>query len=320
MEALLAGNNMRFTLLWAVLMSVEWDWFIAHFGDWGRFAAVPWQSSASPVLSWTIVFITQLFWASRCYILYNRSKFLFGCLLVGMIATFANFMWQVAVISQVPFNFALMEKLCKSTPTLSFILAGLLIATREPTCSDIWSTIESRLHKATDLAITGLTLWKIRNGANSYSSASQHGLKRLRNIVVEAAVPPAICGALNLIVFLVLGKKGMVAIGFALLTPSFYVWSMMFTLNSRPAIRRAFHASRHSDGDETLSTNFQFAKLQLSKLKSSDADIQLATANLNLVPEAPQLTKLPVGHVKESSGGGPATRDMRLSKEPADIV
>ncbi|KAG9003395.1 hypothetical protein FRB90_011189 [Tulasnella sp. 427] len=170
------------------------------------------------------------------------------------------------------------------------------------------------------MAITALTLWKIGNGANSYSSGTQHGLKRLRNIVVEAAVPPTICGVLNLIFFLAFGKNGMVGMAVALATPSFYIWSMMFTLNSRPAIRRSFDPPRLSDEDVTLSTNFQFAELQLSKINSSNADAQLATSSLGSIPEAPQPTRLPLSHAKEGACGVPTIRDLRLSGEQADDV
>ncbi|KAG9006643.1 hypothetical protein FRB90_009813, partial [Tulasnella sp. 427] len=167
----------------------------------------------------------------------------------------------------------------------------------------------------TELAVTALTLWKLRKRANSYSSASQHGLKRLRNIVVEAAVPPTLCGLLNFSLFLALGEAGMISIGLVLVVPSFYVWSMMFTLNSRPAIRQAFNAPREADEDQTLSTNFQFAALQLSKLNSVDADTQLVTADLGSIPEAPQLARLSVSYAKESTGVVPTTGDTRDSKD-----
>ncbi|KAG9004631.1 hypothetical protein FRB90_010812 [Tulasnella sp. 427] len=203
-------------------------------------------------------------------------------------------MFQAAVISEVPFNYVLMEKLWMS---------GLL------------------LNLATDMAITGFTLWKIRNGANTYSSASRRGLKRLRNIVIEAAVPPTLCGLLNFIVILALGHEGMVPIGLVLVTPSLYVWSMMFTLNSRPAIRQAFNAPRDAaDEDRTLSTHFQFAELQPSKLESSDVDTQLATADSGLITEGPQLARLSVSHAKESIGGVPRTGDSRHSKDQVDLV
>ncbi|KAG9006645.1 hypothetical protein FRB90_009815 [Tulasnella sp. 427] len=203
-------------------------------------------------------------------------------------------MFQAAVISEVPFNYVLMEKLWMS---------GLL------------------LNLATDMTITGFTLWKIRNGANSYSSASRHGLKRLRNIVVEAAVPPTLCGLLNFIVILALGHEGMIPIGLVLVTPSLYVWSMMFTLNSRPAIRQAFNAPREAaEEDRTLSTHFQFAELPPSKVESSDADTQLATADLGSIPEGPQLAGLPVGPPKESTGGVLTTQDSRHSKDQVNLV
>ncbi|KAG9004633.1 hypothetical protein FRB90_010814 [Tulasnella sp. 427] len=164
------------------------------------------------------------------------------------------------------------------------------------------------------MAITALTLWKIRNGANLYSSASQHGLKRLRNIVVEAAVPPTLCGVLNFIFVLALYHKSMIPVCLVLVAPPFYVWSMMFTLNSRPAIRQAFNPPRDADEDQTLSTNFQFAEFQPPKGESSEAETQVATTDLRSIPNVPRLTRLSVNYAKESNGGVPTTGDTRDSK------
>ncbi|KAG8971617.1 hypothetical protein FRB90_010439, partial [Tulasnella sp. 427] len=80
-------------------------------------------------------------------------------------------------------------------------------------------------------------------------------------------------------------------------------------------IRQAFNAPRAADEDQTLSTHFQFAELHPSKLESSDAGTQLATADLRSIFEAPQLPGLPVSHAKESTGGVPTTADSRHSKD-----
>ncbi|KAG8975675.1 hypothetical protein FRC05_005193 [Tulasnella sp. 425] len=84
---------------------------------------------------------------------------------------------------------------------------------------------------ATDIAITGLTLWKLggRSGQAGIPK-TESALRRLRNVTVEAAVPPAICAVINMITYLTL--ENLVHNWFAVMTARFYVWSLMFTLNS----------------------------------------------------------------------------------------
>ncbi|KAG9041657.1 hypothetical protein FS837_011931 [Tulasnella sp. UAMH 9824] len=85
---------------------------------------------------------------------------------------------------------------------------------------------------ATDVAITVLMLWKICQRGKTYSSKTQKCLARLRNITIEAAVPPTICVILKMCFTFGMGKKNLVSHWFAIITPTLYVWSMMFTLNS----------------------------------------------------------------------------------------
>ncbi|KIO33284.1 hypothetical protein M407DRAFT_4050 [Tulasnella calospora MUT 4182] len=124
------------------------------------------------------------------------------------------------------------------------------------------------INLVTDIAITGLTLWKLgRRGGQTYSPATESVLRRLRNATVEAALPPAVCAVLNLIAYLVLSN--LTHHWFVMMTTRFYVWSLMFTLNSRATFRRQLQPPKHGD-DQTLSTGFQFANLEGPGPKSQD--------------------------------------------------
>lgn len=242
---------------WLVIMLAEWDWSVANYGDWRRFAMVPWESSALTVITWLTVFTSQLFFASRCYTLYGHSKLVFGALLFAMTVCLGIFLLSGAMIAMEPFNFPTLHKIA---------INGLCV------------------NVATDLAITGLTLWKIGQGGNMYSPKTQNGLHRLRNITVEAAVPPTICVILNIGFFLGMGRKNLISHWFAIVSPTLYVWSMMFTLNSRPAIRQTFNASTQDEG-KALSTGFRFAKFQASDRIREQGDIENTTVILVATPE-----------------------------------
>ncbi|KAG8908563.1 hypothetical protein FRC01_007341, partial [Tulasnella sp. 417] len=122
----------------------------------------------------------------------------------------------------------------------------------------------------TDIAITGLTLWKIGRGGAMYSPKTQRALRRLRNLTIEAAVPPTIGVILNIASCRTMDDRNSVSRFFAVTTPMLYVLSMMFTLNSRVKNSQTFNASSRKD-EEMLSTGFQFAKSHVSDQTSEQA-------------------------------------------------
>ncbi|KAG9041655.1 hypothetical protein FS837_011929 [Tulasnella sp. UAMH 9824] len=270
---------------WVVIIIAEWDWSVANYGNWRRFAMVPWESAALPVITWATVFTSQLFFASRCYALYGRSKLVFGMLLLGMTACLGIFTFFASIIAIDPFNLSYLRKI---------------------------SIYGFSINVATDVAITGLTLWKIMHGGKTYSPQTQHGLQRLRNITAEAAVPPTICVILNIGFLLGMGNKNLVSHWFAIVSPTFYVWSMMFTLNSRVAIRKTFNASTQEE-DETLSTSFQFAKHKAGS-KGEQGETQKTTTTFAAMPELSYPERSLIDADQERLGGNPQ-ENPRRSKE-----
>ncbi|KAG8975691.1 hypothetical protein FRC05_005209 [Tulasnella sp. 425] len=187
------------------------------YGDWSRFALVPWEIPALEVLTRLTVFVAQIFFAQRCYALYNRSRVVFTGVMIVITA-------------------------------LSISLL-------------------------TDLSITGLTVWKLgRRGGHTLSPNTDDVIQRLRNVTLEAAAPPAIAAFLNLA--LCFRWTDYTYHWFGLMTPKLYVWSLMFTLNSRVAIREKFNSPNQGDDDRAgkLSTGFEFAKSSRLNRKPRGAD------------------------------------------------
>ncbi|KAG8927714.1 hypothetical protein FRC01_007029, partial [Tulasnella sp. 417] len=165
-----------------------------------------------------------------------------------------------------------------------------------------------------DVSITGLTLWKIMQGGKTYSPQTQHGLQRLRNITAEAAVPPTIFVILNIGFFLGMGNKNLVSHWFAIVSPTLYVWSMMFTLNSRVGVRRTFNASTE-EGDETLSTSFQFAKHRAGDSKAEQGETQKTTTTLTAMPQLSYPARSSTDTGQEYLGGIAPSGNPRRSGE-----
>ncbi|KAG8980744.1 hypothetical protein FRB90_007515, partial [Tulasnella sp. 427] len=59
---------------WSIMMSVEWDWFPAHYGDIRRFVSIPWQVWLEPPIGQLTACTSQIFFAHRCYKLYDRNN------------------------------------------------------------------------------------------------------------------------------------------------------------------------------------------------------------------------------------------------------
>ncbi|KIO33298.1 hypothetical protein M407DRAFT_17853 [Tulasnella calospora MUT 4182] len=161
---------------WIVTLQISWEWFVTRFGDYRAYAEVPWQVWTIPIIGQVAVFTAQLFFAHRCYTLYRRNKLILCGLLFGMLASLALFTVVGVVVATDPFNAQLGKEF-----TIPAVCVNL----------------------STDLAIAGLTLWKLGlGGGESYSPNTGDVLRRLRNLTVEAAVPPAICAMLNMSVVL----------------------------------------------------------------------------------------------------------------------
>lgn len=259
---------------WLTIVSALWDWCVQNYGDWRRLAVVPWQMVALPLTMWLIVFTSQLFFASRCYTLYGRSKLVFGTLFLGMIAGLGLYVGFAAALVINPWNGQMLMKTS---------LSGLAV------------------NVATDVAITGLTLWKLGCGSKTYSPQTQRGLERLRDLTAEAAVPPTISMIVNIALFLGMNKQNHISVWFGMITPALYVWSMMFTLNSRIAIRQTFNSPNYEEG-ETLSAGFQFANLEAGNGNRGQGDIKKGATTLAPISETPLVAKRSIGIPLERVG------------------
>ncbi|KAG9042465.1 hypothetical protein FS837_010832 [Tulasnella sp. UAMH 9824] len=161
-----------------VFIAVEADYEAyrtGRFGDFSAYAEVPWQAWTIPIIGQVTVFTAQLFFAHRCYTLYRYKKLVFAGILFGMLSSLALFTAVGVAMGKDPYNSQLGKELMIPAVCINLV---------------------------TDLAIAGLMLWKLGlGGGKSYSPNTDDVLKRLRNLTVEAAVPPTICAALNMTIY-----------------------------------------------------------------------------------------------------------------------
>ncbi|KAG8940455.1 hypothetical protein FRC04_005246 [Tulasnella sp. 424] len=168
-------------LQWILVLLAAWDWFVAHYGDWGTVVYISWPVWSEPIVAQVTVFVAQLFFAYRCYTLYRRNKFIFYGLILAMLASVVMFTMVGVALAIDSYNLRLNRQ---------FTIPAL--------CLNLF----------TDLTIAGLTLWKLwAGGEKSFSPNTDDVLRRLRNLTIEAAVPPAICAILNMSFFLALDSR-----------------------------------------------------------------------------------------------------------------
>ncbi|KAG9020878.1 hypothetical protein FS837_007784, partial [Tulasnella sp. UAMH 9824] len=260
---------------WIIVVQGCWTWFVSHYGVWELFAVPPWQAWTSPIMNQATVAVAQLFFAHRCYTLYGRNKMVLGGLITGMLTAVALFTLTGITISVDPYNFSLISR---------------------------WTTPALCVNLLTDVAIAGMTLWKLggHNG-ETYSSNTNDVLQRLRKLTIEAAVPPPICALMNMVVYLSLGFENLIFVWFAIMTPPFYIWSLMLTLNSRLTIRQTFNSPNDEEG---LSTHFEFANHRSSNRKRRQTDTRRTTVVFATMTGTTYAPNASMGLVGEHVGGG----------------
>ncbi|KAG8947223.1 hypothetical protein FRC04_010946 [Tulasnella sp. 424] len=195
------------------------------FGPW-RFAVIPWQAWLGPPIGQLTVFTSQLFFAHRCYKLYDRNIFVLVGILTGMLGSLGMFGFVSACIAIDPYNIPLVKK---------FMIPALTI------------------NLLTDFSITGLTLWKLEgHGSKSFSSNTDDILRRIRKMTVEAALPPALCALINMALYLAMSGKNLSFVFFGSMTPGI-----------RLTIRRKLNSTNdHSQGG---AGTYEFSKTTASR-------------------------------------------------------
>ncbi|KAG8940448.1 hypothetical protein FRC04_005239 [Tulasnella sp. 424] len=216
-------------------MQSSWERLVSHYGDWERAGSIPWQSPVLQLVSRLTAFTSQLFFAYRCYLLYNRNKLILAGLMLGMSTSLALFGIVAIAIAAGPSTFPFPPFMSSFTrtlviPALTINLGASLFSSTAPPLSIRHAIIADEHLLATDIAITSLILWKLAGPSGRGIPKTESALRRLRNVTVEAAVPPAFCAILNMITYLTM--KDLTHNWFAMMTARFYVWSFMFTLNS----------------------------------------------------------------------------------------
>ncbi|KAG9041658.1 hypothetical protein FS837_011932 [Tulasnella sp. UAMH 9824] len=253
------------TAQWVIAVSGGWECLIMHYGNWEFIAAPPWQAWITPMLNPLTEFVSQLFFAHRCYKLYGRNKFVFGGLLFGMMSSAIAMILFGVTMATDPYNFKLGRSFAIPATVMSLV---------------------------TDFSITGLTLWKLgRRGGMAFTPETNDGLRRLQSITLEAAVPPTVFTFLNMCCYVTMHGENLVFAFFGILTPSLYVSSLLFVLNARADVRRKL--SPPNSDSSTMSTRFEFSPVTGVKSGNTDTcntDTILSTTTVpDFAPDPPPM-------------------------------
>ncbi|KAG8902246.1 hypothetical protein FRB99_004704 [Tulasnella sp. 403] len=212
-------------LQWTVVFIEAWHWFVDYYGDWTRVVQVPWTVWMEPIIAQLTVFCAQLFFAYRCFILTGRNRVLLILLVAAMTTTVALFTLVGVSLAIDPYNLDLDQK---------FTIPALAV------------------NLSTDAVITGLSTWKLMTSKKGFNPNTDSVVNKLLAVTWEAAVPPVISASLNIVVFITMSRQNLIYTFFNVLTPRLYVFSLMFTLNSRTAIRSALDGAAAFEGNSAF--------------------------------------------------------------------
>ncbi|KAG8951814.1 hypothetical protein FRC04_005506 [Tulasnella sp. 424] len=225
---------------------ITWEKFVNGFGDWINIVLVGWDTYTIPVFSQALCFVAQLFFTWRCFTLTGRNKYLLFALLISIftalvLSVFVSIRYAVA-----PFDNPQIQRY--STPQMS-------------------------LNVLNDLVISVVVTIKLVQSRSGFNAATDSALKRLLAITWGAGIPPTICATLDMITFFAMPLKT-VHVLFNFFTGRLYVFSMMYALNSRAAIREMLCQSPTLPSQEVSCTVPRFRTPGMTSSSGSDSALE----------------------------------------------
>jgi hypothetical protein len=203
---------------------VIWDKNIVGFGDWRIAASVPWSIWSEVPVAYVMTTAAQTFFVWRCFTLTGRNWYLFG-MLVTLMLTVVGFSVIVGLLFAIdPFN------------------AGPIRTYAVPMLVGSFTV---------DIIITAVVSYKLIRSQKGFSNQTDTVLKKLLAITWESAAPPTINQIINVIVFITTASKSSWHGPINMLTPRLYIFSLLYTLNSRATIR--MQSSQGTSGGHEVS-------------------------------------------------------------------
>ncbi|KAG8930585.1 hypothetical protein FRC02_004006 [Tulasnella sp. 418] len=152
--------------------------------------------------------------------------------------------------------------------------------------------------------------YKLYTSKTGFRHETDDVLVRLIALTWESALPPALCALLNLIFYLAM-QMNAVAMFFNILTPRLYVFSLMHTLNSRPALRSESRmgTSQHIESSDGMGRTKRGTIMTTRHITKSSKQIR---SNLN----ADGASTIPVHVQTETTFHTTPADDIYERKEP----
>ncbi|KAG8957927.1 hypothetical protein FRC03_009685 [Tulasnella sp. 419] len=197
-----------------------WTQMVARAGDWRTVAGGTWWIWIEPTASQLLSFAAEAFFVYRCFRLTNKNYFVLGGLVLAMVGVFITTIFLSIRLKLDPYYVPLMRTL--AIPALSTNLA-------------------------IDVFITCVVSYKLYTSKTGFHEETDSMLTRLLALTWETAFPPAISAILNQVFYVVM-PNNVVYMFFNMLTPRLYVFSLLYTLNSRPYIRDPTKNSTSHEG------------------------------------------------------------------------
>ncbi|KAG9043177.1 hypothetical protein FS837_009929 [Tulasnella sp. UAMH 9824] len=255
---------------------VIWEKFVDGFGDWINIFRVNWYSYTVPVMSQALVFFAQLFFAWRCFTLTGRNKYLLFSLLTSI--------FTALVLS---------------------ILVSIEYAVPQHNDYQIkrYFLFQTSLNVLNDIAISVIVTIKLARSRSGSNATTDSALKRLLAITWGAAIPPAICATLGMITFFI--PLNMMHVMFNFFTGRLYVFSMMYSLNSRADIREILSQSPTLPSQEVSGTVPRFRTPGMT-----------SSSGIDHVPEShsPPLTSINVSNEESKPGSEAAAEELLMNE------
>ncbi|GAA5997764.1 DUF6534 domain-containing protein [Rhodotorula paludigena] len=198
---------------------INWDLFIANFGNAPHLASSPWSFSVDPVCTAVVACIVQLHYTWRVYIIGKRSLWMPVIIAVLTLLQLALGVYLTAIALSDPLWTHLHRRLDWAVATWLFAMA------------------------TADVCITGSITYHLRQVRSDFEQTNSLVDRIVRNIVANNALT-AICAVCSGVLFVASTNTGWHVI-FGLTVSRFYVLSLLSSLNARQTLRPGLSSSTH---------------------------------------------------------------------------
>jgi len=197
-----------------------WEVCVAHYPDWIAIIGFTWPDRIQSTITVCLAVPVQIFLVRRCWILMHRAWYIIVIFAILLLASVVSSLYMTIVVLSIPDSWWQDQ-----TRPMKFPLSPAFILTLVSPA-------------VLDVGVSGILLVYLAKSRSSvHSSRFRRVMRRLTQLVWEAALPPCICATITLFLYIYEASHSYWDLSFQAILGKLYVISLFVTLNGRAELR-----------------------------------------------------------------------------------